>query len=106
MIRIKYKNKNRTRYNLIHYFPEYINDLRDLEVIKVRITDITSYETTGLFCKSGCGTFADTSMSNNYENGVINLYINRWNINKIDTYDELRDYYYTCDEMIIKNIIL
>ncbi len=104
MIKLIYKNK---QSYLTHSFPEYINNLEELKIIT-----LSTWQTKGLFCNNGCGAFADALFMDNdgksqfkIKNGEVFLYIHGWTIKNIDNYDNLFMCYYTCEEIMIKNVL-
>ncbi len=96
MIKLIYKNK---QSYLTHSFPEYINSTADFVNIQ---------NTSCILCKNGCGVYFNAYnlliRDNSLE--VYTNYLTMYNLD-IYNYDNLYGCrYYTCDELLIKNILL
>ncbi len=83
-----------------HSFPEYINDLRELDS-KIISEYFSEYDyTKGIFCQNGCGMFIYTPSPIAIRSDKINLYVHSITIDKF-----YMNKHYTCDELIINRII-
>ncbi len=104
MIRIKYKKYGNYNFET-HSFPEYVDSLESIIVYDIGYE--TSYETEGLFCISGCGTFAEWHINSMIKAPkIVSLSIRGYTINNIDTYNYDLKRYYTCNELVVKSILL
>ncbi len=93
MIYINIDSKSDKYIRNIHSFPEYINDMRDIEYDSKIISKYLDAAVAGILCKNGCGTFIFKGLYDSY-------YLNFCTIQNHIIIDS------TCNELLIKNVIL